>query len=83
MCTSPPQQSSRVHRHHHHQGDAKLFGGDKREATWFSMERTHVDDATAGADPLPELSAVSMDMEEITACGSFIFKEIGMLRDPV
>ncbi len=42
---------------------AKLFGGDKREPTWFSMERTHVDDATAGSDTLPELSVVSMDME--------------------
>ena len=62
---------------------AKRFQEISPEAAWFIQNRTYVDDATAGADTMDELEAISRGMEAIVARGGFQFKETVKSGDPV
>jgi hypothetical protein len=46
-----------------------------REATWFLKNITYVDDATAGADSMERLGALSEEMVAVAKRGGFEFKE--------
>ncbi len=46
-----------------------------REAVWFLKNRTYVDDATAEADSMERLRALSEEMEAVAKRGGFEFKE--------
>ena len=45
------------------------------------MNRTYVDDATAGGDDKEDLLRISKELEEIAANGGFTFKETLMSGD--
>jgi hypothetical protein len=49
--------------------------GKYREAAWFLMNRTYVDDATAGADSMERLKPLSEELEAVARRGGFEFKE--------
>ncbi len=51
------------------------------EAAWFLQNRTYVDDATAGADSMDWLEALSGEMEAVAKRGGFEFKETLMSGD--
>ncbi len=60
---------------------AAMDEGEFREAAWFLQNRTYVDDATAGADSMDRLEALSGEMEAVTKRGGFEFKETLMSGD--
>jgi hypothetical protein len=60
---------------------AKMDGSEFREAPWFLQNRTYVDDATAGADSMDRLEALSGEMEAVARRGGFEFKETLMSGD--
>ncbi len=60
---------------------AALDKGEFREAAWFLQNRTYVDDATAGADSMERLKALSEEMEAVAKGGGFEFKETLMSGD--
>jgi hypothetical protein len=60
---------------------AERFGGDYPEASWFLKYRTYVDDATAGANSMERLRALSKELEVVAKKGGFEFKETLMSGD--
>jgi hypothetical protein len=60
---------------------AAMDEGEFREAAWFLQNRTYVDDATAGADSMERLEALSKEMEAVAKRGGFEFKETLMSGD--
>jgi hypothetical protein len=60
---------------------AAMDEGEFREAAWFLQNRTYVDDATAGANSMERLEALSGEMEAVAKRGSFEFKETLMSGD--
>jgi hypothetical protein len=60
---------------------AAMDEGEFREAAWFLQNRTYVDDATAGADSMERLEALSGEMEAVAKRGGFEFKETLMSGD--
>jgi hypothetical protein len=44
---------------------AAMNEGEFKEAEWFLQNRTYVDDATAGADSMERLEALSREMETV------------------
>jgi hypothetical protein len=60
---------------------AVMDEGEFREAVWFLQNRTYMDDATAGADSMERLEALSGEMEAVAKRGGFEFKEILMSGD--
>jgi hypothetical protein len=55
--------------------------GEFKEAAWFLQNRTYVDNATAGADSMERLEALSEEMEAVAKRGGFEFKETLMSGD--
>jgi hypothetical protein len=60
---------------------AAMDEGEYREAAWFLMNRTYVDDATAGADSMERLKTLSGELEAVAKRGGFEFKETLMSGD--
>ncbi len=60
---------------------AAMDEGEFREAAWFLQNRTDMDDATAGADSMDRLEALSGEMEAMAKRGGFEFKETLMSGD--
>ncbi len=60
---------------------AAMDEGEFREAAWFLQNRTYVDDATAGADSMERLRAISGELEAVAKRGGFEFKETLMSGD--
>jgi hypothetical protein len=60
---------------------AAMDEGKYREAAWFLMNRTYVDDATAGADSMERLKTLSGELEAVAKRGGFEFKETLMSGD--
>jgi hypothetical protein len=60
---------------------AAMDEGEYREAAWFLMNRTYVDDATAGADSMERLKTLSGELEAVAKRDGFEFKETLMSGD--
>jgi hypothetical protein len=60
---------------------AAMDEGEFKEAGWFLQNRTYVDDATAGADSMDRLKALSGEMEAVAERGGFEFRETLMSGD--
>jgi hypothetical protein len=71
-----------MHSDSSHKGNSRTFGGDYPEASWFLKYRTYVDDATAGANSMERLQALSKELEVVAKDCGFEFKETLMSGDP-